>query len=99
MRESKIEAKLRTGVESIGGMCVKLSPIGYAGIPDRMCLLPGARVVFVELKQKGKPLRKLQDWWMRRLNGLGFKHYKIDTVEGVSDFVRIHATPIPEAGD
>lgn len=43
-------------VRSAGGLCIKLPANLYRGIPDRLVLLPGGRVYFVELKtEKGKP--------------------------------------------
>jgi len=44
----------------------------YIGIPDRLILLPKARVIFVELKRYGKDARPNQSRWIRRLRKLGF---------------------------
>lgn len=72
--EKDIERKLRCIVEAHGGMCVKWVCPGWAGVPDRICLLPGGRVFFVETKRpKGGRISKRQEWWHRRLTRLGFR--------------------------
>ena len=47
--------------------------------PDRICLLPGGRCVFVELKRPGKELREEQVRAMARLHALGFACYMVNT--------------------
>ena len=64
-----------------------ISP-GHAGVPDRIVLLPNGNAVFVELKAPGKPLRPLQLKRKKQLENLGFKVYIIDSLQGVSDFLK-----------
>ena len=47
-REASIEEYLRQRVEVLGGVCIKLSPVGLRGVPDRLIVLSGPRVLFVE---------------------------------------------------
>lgn len=71
--EKDIEKKLRKMVDRHGGLCLKWVCPGWAGVPDRIVLLPGGRCVFVELKRpKDGKLSKLQIWWERQLTRLGF---------------------------
>lgn len=71
--EREIERKLRDMVERHGGLCLKWVCPGWAGVPDRIVLLPGGQVMFVETKRpKGGTLSKLQAWWLERLRRLGF---------------------------
>lgn len=71
--EKDVERKLREMIESHGGLCLKWVCPGWAGVPDRICLLPGGRIYFVELKRpKGGKTAKLQEWWHSRLRRLGF---------------------------
>ena len=73
--EKDIEQKLRTMVERYGGHCLKWVCPGWSGVPDRIVLLPGGRVVFVETKRpKGGKLSELQKWWAHRLIDLGFSY-------------------------
>ena len=71
--EKDIEAKLRQVVKQHGGLCLKWVCPGWAGVPDRMILLAGGRIMFAELKRpKGGRLSTMQKWWRRKLNELGF---------------------------
>ena len=73
--EKEIEKALREKVESYGGHCLKWVCPGWAGVPDRIILLPGGRVIFVETKRpKGGKLSALQKWWAKKLRELGFKY-------------------------
>lgn len=76
--EKDIEAKLRKAVERRGGWCLKWTCPGWAGVPDRICLFPGGRVVFVETKRpKGGVLSARQKWWRKTLQALGFRYWVI----------------------
>ena len=71
--ERDIERALVGMVKSHGGMALKWVCPGWAGVPDRIVLLPGGKIIFVELKRpKGGEVRKLQEWWHTKLRGLGF---------------------------
>lgn len=79
-REASIEGYLRERVEALGGVCIKLSPVGLRGVPDRLIVLSGPRVVFVELKRpKGGVISALQHWWRKRLLALGCEHHFVKT--------------------
>lgn len=76
--EKEIEAKLVKSVKHRGGLCLKWVCPGWAGVPDRLVLLPRGRVIFVELKRpRGGVLSSRQVWWRRKLQALGFPHYVI----------------------
>ena len=60
MREKTIEAKLVTAVRQLGGLALKFISPGLDGVPDRLVLLPGGRMAFIELKAPGKKMRPLQ---------------------------------------
>lgn len=87
MSERDIERKLREKVKKAGGWCVKWVAPGNAGVPDRICLLPGGRVVFVELKDKGKKPRPLQVATIGRIRKLGFRVEVIDSEEGIQELM------------
>ena len=78
MRESQIERKLVKEVKSMGGLAPKFVSPGLDGVPDRLILLPGGKMAFIELKAPGKQLRPLQLKRKRQLEGLGFRVYCID---------------------
>ena len=77
--EAKVEAYLCERVKELGGLCIKLNPAWYVGIPDRMVLLPGGRIGFAELKRpKGGRLSVKQKAWQHMLaNELGFTCWMI----------------------
>ena len=80
MRENQIEAKLKQMVEKQGGIAPKFVSPGLSGMPDRLVLLPGGHMAFVEVKAPGKVPRPLQEARHRMLRKLGFKVYVLDDV-------------------
>ena len=81
--ESRIERKLTLQAKKMGGMAVKFTSPGLDGVPDRIVLLPGRKIAFVELKAPGKKPRPLQEKRMRQLKSLGFPVYVIDDIEQI----------------
>ncbi len=81
--EKKLEKLLIKRVKEIGGKCVKWVTSQNAGLPDRICLLPGGQIIFVELKSPGKKLTKIQQLWRSELVELGFRHEVISTVDSI----------------
>ncbi len=71
MRESALEAKLVRGARRLGWRALKLVSPGTDGVPDRLLLGPGGRVIFVELKAEGGKLTQLQRYQIDRLRQLG----------------------------
>ena len=69
--ENEVEGHLRRRVEKVGGVCVKFLPDFARGFPDRIVLLPGGVLVWVETKrpQGGvlSPVQKVQHVLLRRL--------------------------------
>ncbi len=85
--EKDIERKLREMVKAHGGLCLKWVCPGWAGVPDRLVLMPGARVYFVELKRpKGGVISPMQKWWADKLRGLGFDVYFLHTRDELATF-------------
>lgn len=78
MKESDIERKLVNKTKASGGMALKFVSPGQSGVPDRLVLLPGGKIGFVEVKAPGEQPRKLQVHMHRLLRGLGFKVYVLD---------------------
>ena len=78
MREKTTEQKLTQMVKVSGGIAPKFVSPGYDGMPDRIVLLPGGRMAFVEVKAPGKVPRPLQTARHELLRRLGFKVYVLD---------------------
>lgn len=90
MRENVIEAYLRDQVKTLGGRAYKFVSPGNNGVPDRLVLLPGERIIFIELKAPGKKSTPQQLLQQKRINALGFQVHVIDTKEKVDGFIRQH---------
>ena len=87
MRESFIEEKLRKAVKQKGGICWKFTSPGTAGVPDRIILMPGGRIAFVEVKAPGEKTRPLQLSRHRLLRRLGFKIYVLNNIEEIGGII------------
>lgn len=85
--EKAVERRLVELIKLNGGICIKLLCDQLIGLPDRMCLLPGHKIAFVELKTTGQKPRKIQIAMHKKLRALGFRVEVIDTVEDVEAFV------------
>ena len=91
MREKVIEQKLTLMVKRQGGICPKFVSPGFAGMPDRVVLMPDGHIGFVEVKAPGETPRPLQMARHKLLRDLGFKVYLLDSVEqigGILDEIR-----------
>ena len=82
-REKALERRLYNRAKQAGGIALKLSALHFAGIPDRLVLLPGGRVFFAELKTEGKKPSPIQKIVIKRLINLGFSVFVLDTLEAV----------------
>ena len=78
MKEKNIEQKFLTAVKAVGGVAVKFVSPGLDGMPDRLALLPGGKMAFVEVKAPGKKPRPIQEARHRMLRRLGFRVYVLD---------------------
>ena len=72
LREREIEKKLVKAVKAEGGMCPKLISPGTDGMPDRLVMLPTARIGDVAVKATGQGPRPLQVKRHKQLRDLGF---------------------------
>ena len=89
MLEKEIEAKLKKGVEKLGGRCYKFVSPGNSGVPDRLILLPGGACAFAELKAPGKKERKLQAHIQEQIRELGFIVFSsVDSEERIDEVLR-----------
>lgn len=91
MREKYIERALVHAVKTAGGICPKFVSPGFAGMPDRLVLLPGGAAGFVEVKAPGKKPRPLQKSRHRLLRELGFRVYVLDNpaqIGGILDEIQ-----------
>ena len=91
MREKTIEHKLTIAAKNMGGIALKFVSPGFDGMPDRIVLLPGGHMGFVEVKSMGCKPRPLQEVRHGLLRRLGFKVYVLDDerqIGGLLDEIR-----------
>lgn len=85
--EKYLERKLGEELRKVGGWAVKLPASFVAGLPDRLCLLPGGRVIFTEIKETGKKPTELQRFIHGKLRGMGFEVLVVDTHERIEEII------------
>ena len=87
MLESLIEQHLVKEVNRRDGLCLKFNSQSMTGIPDRIILMKNGTVGFVEVKQKGKKPRPLQELRMKQLRRLVFKVYTLDEKDKIGEIL------------
>ena len=87
MREKSVEDYLADELRALGGICVKLNPNWYIGIPDRSCAALGY-VCLVETKRpKGGRFSVPQKMWKKFCTMAGIPWHLINTHDAVDDFI------------
>lgn len=71
MSEKEIEKLLVQKVRQAGGRAYKFVSPGTTGVPDRLVVLPGGKIGFVEVKAPGKTPRPEQNYQIKCLEDLG----------------------------
>ncbi len=94
VREKTVEHRLQQAVRRQGGIALKIISPAFDGIPDRLVLLPGGRMAFVEVKAPGRKPRPLQKARHRLLRQLGFRVYVLDAPEQISEILCETGGPI-----
>jgi len=82
---------LKREIESRGGMSMKWVSPGTSGVPDRIVLLPGNIIYFVELKSpkyKRAGLSELQKVFHDKLKGLGMVVWTLRTTDQLFEFLK-----------
>lgn len=85
--EKHIEKELRIRVKNVGGWALKFVSPSVRGVPDRIVLMPGCKIYFVELKAEKKKPSPLQILVHDTLRKFGFKVYVIDSIIKVKEFI------------
>ena len=87
MLEREIENYLNDNIKKLGGRAYKFISPGNRGVPDRMILLPGGQIIFVELKTKDRYPTKLQRVQIKRMRDLGADVRVIRGMDAAKDFL------------
>lgn len=86
MLEKDIEKLFRDEIKKAGGKAYKFTSPGNDGVPDRIVMLPGGRIVFVELKTDKGKLSRLQELQCRQIAELGQTVRVLHGLSEVRDF-------------
>lgn len=91
---------MRRKVNRLGALCLKFESPGFCGVPDRIILLPGGRVIFVETKAPGKKERARQEYVHDLLRRYGFEVFNtVDSEAKISAVLERCRGVIADAGD
>lgn len=88
IREREVEGYLIKRLKRQGLACIKFIPDQVNGMPDRLVLLPGSRVLWVELKTKGGALSEIQKLRHRELSDRGHDVVVVWNKEQVDELVQ-----------
>lgn len=88
--EKQIENYLKKKITEAGGMCLKWTSPGTAGVPDRIIIMPKGKIYFVELKAEDKKnnLSTLQRAFIAKLIIFDCRVEVIASFEAVDRFVK-----------
>lgn len=86
-REKQVEETLTREARLRGGDALKFISPGLAGVPDRIVILPGGVVCFVEVKRPGERPRWVQQVILRRLCRMGARTATVDNARSACRLV------------
>jgi hypothetical protein len=76
--EKEIENKVTKWVKKRGGLSIKVAPVSFSGLPDRLFLLPNRVFEFMEFKRPGEKPTLIQLYCHRTFAKLGFRVHVVD---------------------
>ena len=79
--EKQVEQYLVKKIKQLGGKAFKFVSPGNAGVPDRILILPGGKIIFAELKKPGGKTTPLQNVQIIGLTKLGCEVGIISSIE------------------
>jgi hypothetical protein len=89
MRETAVERRLIKQVVAAGGLCYKWMPI-TKGLPDRVVILPGGRIFFIETKTEGGKVEPAQAAMHNKMRARGVEVEVLYTTRQVDEWVEAH---------
>lgn len=87
--EKAIERYLVEQAKQNGLPCLKYSNPNMVGYPDRLLVLRGGSVIWVELKSKERKPTKIQQMRMSELTGMGHLVKVIDNKADIDKLIKI----------
>ena len=88
MTEKELESKLVKAVKARGGIAYKFTSPAHRSVPDRLVVMPGGRVIFIEVKAPGKGrLTRLQQRERDRLESLEAEYYLLNSPDQIEEII------------
>lgn len=87
-REEAVESYLVRRCRAQGWLCLKFVSPGHRAVPDRLILVGGGWLMFVELKRPGGKPRPDQLAMFRRFARLGHPVYVVDSKQAVDELMK-----------
>lgn len=87
--EKAIERYLVEWANNLGLPCLKYSNPNMVGYPDRILVLPGGGVLWVELKSRGRRPSKIQQARIAELSQLGHTVRVIDNKADIDELFEL----------
>ena len=88
MDEKTVERALVKYVKDQGGIAYKFKSPNRRSVPDRLCLLPGGKILFVECKRPGAKVTQLQAREHERLRAMGFEVVVVDDKKDANALIK-----------
>ena len=88
LSESQLEENLCKKIKKLGGMALKFMSPGRAGVPDRIILMPGGKIYFVEMKSSNGPVNPIQEYIFEKFEELGFKVHILNSEQTIENFLK-----------
>ena len=92
--ENDIERHLVRKVRDLGGRAYKFVSPTNRGVADRLIVLPGGRVWFVEVKKMGGRLSPLQRIFAEEVKALGCNYAIVWSKEDVDAFIEARQSEV-----
>lgn len=87
-RERDIEKYLKAQVEEMGGLFMKFVSPGNDGVPDRIAIMPGGHVWFVELKTSKGRTTAIQEWQIEQIKKRDVPAIVVKGMDEANAFIR-----------
>ena len=94
--ERDIEKWLVKQVRRLGGEAYKFVSPGNDGVPDRIVLLPGGEIWFVELKREDGVTSSIQEYQLHKIRQTGAKAVVLHGRFEVFNWIRLREQELKE---
>ena len=87
--ERDVESYLKRQLSGLGCLFLKWVCPGNDGVPDRIVIMPGGRICFVEVKTQTGHMTELQCFWQKKLRSIGCGAVTVYGMKGAKEFIEV----------